>query len=162
MDRNDPLLISLRRHRDTLTIAGSGIALLGFWMTAEALIFTAIFVDERLRANPQEGTTPLMAVTLAVVAFVMGLDLLLRLYIGLNARAEGRGERRHPAYLVVAALALLFNVAFIAASVLFVATGSESPFGFLMSLITQGISILTFGQLISASLSIRRINKALD
>lgn len=104
----------VRRLQDSLAIVGSGAVAFGAWTVAKAAAFLMLSGEEtqrRLFQVTDEESLGAFGAFLIVLAF---LDLALRAYVGLSARAEGYGKQRGPVYLVVAGLMAIANIVFIA------------------------------------------------
>lgn len=98
----------LRKHRNTLVVAGSGVLLFGVWSVARFLMFltmTPEILAEIRQAGIAEDISPrvLTAIIAVMVGGVLAWELALRLYVGLSARAVGHGKKKSMLYLLVAA-----------------------------------------------------------
>ena len=128
---NDPLMNKLRKYESILVISGLGVVAFGLWSIIRAAIYYFLnpldirdyFSDEDLAEMAADGDangisffTDNMDVVMTTFIFaIMVIDLLLRIYIGLSARAYGRGRRRRGFFIVVAwilAILTLTGVAF--------------------------------------------------
>ena len=105
---NDPAAIRLRRDENTLVVVGGGVILFGVWSLVKALLYMIsdrTNIIEEISIN-EIGTAGVIVVIGAVFLILMA-DLAVRLYVGRAARAEGRGHRKSPLYLVLTGLMVL-------------------------------------------------------
>ena len=96
-----------RRYQDTLGIAGTGVIAFSVWSLAKIGLFLTFADQDVLRSLLGITGAMLANAVLTLVAAMGVIDLCVRVFVGLSARAEGRGERRNPFYLVVAAVAAI-------------------------------------------------------
>ena len=151
-----------RRIQDTLTIAGSAAIAFSVWSLAKIGLFL-MFVDESalrwlLGQLGIDNASQVLAVyvSLGLIALI---DLGVRAYVGLSARAEGRGERRSPFYLVVAAIIAIMN----ASSLYAVAWGAAlepSPLSMAVSITIEATAIAALVLVVFSSVRLRRMGKA--
>ena len=150
-----------RRLQDTLTIAGSAVIAFSVWSIAKIGLFLA-FVDENaLRwllgqiGIDNESLAFTVYVSQALIALI---DLGVRAYVGLSARAEGRGKKRSAFYLVVAAIIAILN----ASSLYAVAWGAAvdpSPLSMVVSITIEATAIAALVLVVFSSIGLRRMGK---
>ncbi len=108
--RNDPAAIRFRRDSDTLVILGTGVMGFGVWGIVK-LIAQFIVGEELFSAEDVETLGPVgMFITVAILIYLLTLEVLIRVYIGISAGKEGRGRKTGPAYLVITAILILSSV----------------------------------------------------
>lgn len=99
----------LRRYQNTLVIAGTGVIVFGIWSVVKVIL--AIFLMppwyEELLKSARENQVDIQMIKWFLVIMPV-LSLLLRLYVGGSARAEGLGRRSGRGYLAVGILLSLF------------------------------------------------------
>ena len=148
-----------RRLQDTLTIAGAGVIAFSVWGIAKATLFFALSDEGQVRQMfAIEESIPLMAVFILTGVVVL-IDLIVRAYVGFSARAEGRGKKKSPFYLIVAAIAALVN-AFSVVTVLLGTAGSLSFADAVVSFVIEATAFVALVMVIYCSVRLRRLGKA--
>lgn len=148
-----------RRLQDTLIIAGDGVIAFSVWAVAKTALFLAFTSSDWLRQLLDlEDAFPIEAVYIAV-GFFLCLDLVVRAFVGLSARAEGRGKEKSPFYLFVAVFVAIAN-ALSAISVVLGATVSLSPADSVISIVIEGTAIAALVLVIHCSVRLRSLRKA--
>lgn len=111
--------VRMRRYRSNLYVAGTGVIAFEIWSLIRFSI--AYLTRPELLQNPlreilqnQNHSRPetVFAILFIVLvsAALLGGTLAVRLYIGLSARQEGRGQpRKRPTYLAVTWLLIVIN-----------------------------------------------------
>lgn len=99
----------IRRHQNNLIYGGMAVILFTVWFIAKCIVIEFI---HPVKLPPGIDLDPeverIIIYVIAVILMVM--DLLVRVYIGRSAIAEGRGKlKKKPTYIVVCALFLLIN-----------------------------------------------------
>ena len=154
---------TLRRNQDTLFIIGTGVIAFGFWSVIKMCLISAFQTEEALGGVPDlsEG-----AATYIGTALFLAVDLCIRLYIGLSARAMGRDKKQGSAFIVLAALFAAFSAAaIIVIAVLALKSGlvrlEDMGVDLLISLIVEFTSIATLVDLVFSAVRVKRLKKAL-
>ena len=148
----------IRRLQDRLSIAGTGVIAFSVWSLAKIGLFISFADQDTLRTLP--GITGAMLVnTIFVLVAAMGIiDLCVRVFVGLSARAEGRGEKRHPIYLFVAAIAAIVNALTLVLTVVSASSAATIPY----VLVSGAIEATAFAALlmvIYSSIRLRHMSK---
>lgn len=101
----------LRRYQNTMVIYGTGVILFGFWNLLKTIL-SFVFQTEDMREILEEMRKERFIAIFYILFFViiLGVDLLLRLNVGLSARAEGFGQKRKHGYLISAAVLIASSV----------------------------------------------------
>ncbi|MBQ7715557.1 MAG: hypothetical protein IJT70_06785 [Clostridia bacterium] len=103
--------VKLRRFGNLLTVSGLGVIAFGVWNVLKMIL---VFVMQRdmIEAIFAEISADALIkyITIAIIAAIMLLDFLIRLFVGLSARAEGFGKKKGVAYIVFAVLLVLGSV----------------------------------------------------
>jgi hypothetical protein len=150
-----------RRYQDTLGIAGTGVIAFSVWSLAKIGLFLT-FTDQDVLRSLLGITGAMLANAVLVVVAGMGLvDLCIRVYVGLSARAEGRGERRNPFYLVVAAVAAIVNAMTLIVTVMGASSAVTIPY----VLVSGAIEATAFAALlmvIYSSIRLRHMSKTTE
>ena len=162
MDTYEDQKALLRRHRDTLYIAGTGTMILGLWSMAEGGL--NMLATSSLQEGMSTGWEQVISSTQSIVAMLvfMILLMLIQVYVGVCARRESRGEGRGSFYLVLAGIFVVLDVVFIGVEV-FLATQSEySVDETIVHLTISILSAFSDLQLIVSCLRARRLSAALE
>ena len=150
-----------RRLQDTLTIAGSAVIAFGVWSIAKIGLFLSLADENALKwlfglfGIGADSLTTAVYVSLGIIILV---DLGVRAYVGLSARAEGHGKKKSPFYLVVAAIAAIVNVASLGA----IELGAAFEMSFLdmvISIAIEATAIAAMVLVIYSSMRLRSANK---
>ena len=151
----------IRRLKDTLTIAGSAVIAFSIWSLAKIGMFLS-FVDQNtlswLLGLDKESLTIAVYVSLIVVALV---DVSVRVYVGMSARAEGRGMKKNPFYLGVAAIVALANALSLVAIALS-ASSALSPLGMVVPIAIEATAIAALVLVVHSSICLRRANETAE
>lgn len=155
--------VKLRRYSTSLTISGYGVIAFGLWSIVKTILLSVMH-PEVAGILPDEETgisrDVYIALMICIMVLLLGFDLGLRIYIGLSARAEGNGKKKHITYLVFAAFLLT-------ASLLSLLTGLDiddydSILDFLVSLLVEITSMAAVLELIYSSVRVRLLRKKLE
>ena len=167
---NSPERIALRRHQNTLIVAGSGIIIFGLWTIIKVIsrIFlyrTSIIASIRRMMGPQAGAvSDTLIFTVLLVIFSIGALILfgIRLYIGLSAIAEGRGRRVLPFYIPVTIILCFFSVLDTLRSIIRLFDPPESLEGIILTdtgIIAAAIELTSLIILIQMAIAAVRVRK---
>lgn len=103
-----------RKIQDHLVISGLAVIAFGLWSVIKSAVFFTLnkgmsnYLDEAAVPDELRGTISVMTAVILIVVF--SIDIGLRLLVGLNARAEGRGIKRGAGYIVIAILLAVVSV----------------------------------------------------
>ena len=151
----------IRRLQDTLIIAGDGVIAFSAWSLAKTALFLTLTENEQLhQLLGLDDTIPIVFFAI-VLGFFLCIDLVVRVFIGMSARSEGRGKKKGPFYLIVAALAAIAN----AVSALSTALGMAftlSPIDTVVSTLIDATALAALILVIYCSVHLRSLNKATE
>lgn len=165
----------LRRYENTLVILGTGVIMYGLWSVAKT-VFLLLQEARNLRASGalslagaqlQGGPEMARLVTVSgwvvfwVIAVVMiGIDIALRLYVGLSARAEGFGtKKRGSGYLVVAGLMAVLSFATAVYTILHIPSGLNDLENNIVTMIVEVTSVIILVEMIRAAWKVKKLRK---
>lgn len=143
-----------RRLQDALAIAGGGVIAFCVWSLAKIGLFLMFADGNALRQLLGINDNSLAIVTYVSSAFIALVDIGLRAYVGISARAEARGEKRGPFYLVVAAAVAAGNTA----SLFAIALGTSyklSPLNVIITIAIEGTALAALVLVIYCSIRLR-------
>lgn len=107
--------IKKREYANRLYMSGWGVMILGIWGAVRAVMSIYIYrsdIEEFLSDGDgtMEYKAALFAIVTVFVILIYALSLAVHLFIGTRAMAVGRGKKRRPIYLVLAALIIAFSI----------------------------------------------------
>ncbi len=144
---------------DTLIIAGKGVIAFSAWSLAKVAMLFAFIDEESLRQLVVlEESIPMTALFITMLV-ILGIDLVVRVYVGLSARSEGLGKKKGPFYLVVAVLAAVVNASSVVISI-FGTAATLSPLDTVVSVVIEITAFAALALVVFCSVSLRRLNKA--
>ena len=147
-----------RRLQDTLTIAGTTVLAFSVWSLAKIGLFLTFIDESALRQLLGIDAATLVIAVYVSLGIIALIDLVVRAYVGLSARAEGRGKKKGPFYLVVATIAALAS----ASSLVGIAVGTSSALSPLSMALSIGIEVTAIAAMvlvIYCSIRLRRMSK---
>lgn len=156
--------IQVRRLQDCLTIAGTAVIAFSVWSLAKIALFLAFVDEETIRQLIQVlglQQDSAAAVTYASLLIIAIVDLGFRAYVGLSARAEGRGKKKSPFYLIIATIAAIAN----STSLVGIALATSFASSILNMLVTVAIEATAIAALvlvIYSSIRLRQIRKTAE
>ena len=107
--------VKLRKYGNKLAVSGWGVMILGIWGAVRAVMSMYIFRDEIIAVLFEEDISPnemVVAFTIfSIFIFaIYAVSMLIHLYIGKCAIAEGKGKKKKNLYLVFAAVIVAFSL----------------------------------------------------
>ncbi len=154
----------LRRRRSELLTLGFGIIAFGVWSVLKTYLYT--WVDPLVQNVDVEEQYKTAATILGyvMITIVLAMDLGLRLYVGMSARAEGLGKKKGRAYIVVASLMLLVSVLLWFASLGYIQTRAEddSLMDYIVSMVVDLTSIAILARLVYNAVKVRQLRRQLE
>ena len=164
----------LRRDENTLTVVGSGVILFGVWTVVKMVLqeinrfpeFMAELGADELGFEEtglaDMGLDPKLLATVVaftVVIIVYLMDLGLRVFVGLSARAEGRGRPQGRLYLILAGLLLVLSGLSFVSYVITYFSHSEYVVDADAAILVELTSFITLLQMIISAVRVRRARR---
>ena len=154
----------LRRRRTNLLTLGAGVIAFGVWSMLKTYLYMIVDPIPMTFDVPEQFQQTALVMAYAMVTAFLLIDLALRLYIGLSARAEGLGSKKGKAYIIVTALMLVVNIA---AWIVYLfmydyRDGYEALMDYVVSLVVDFTSIVILAQLIYNAILVRRLSRQLE
>ena len=164
----------LRKDENTLTVVGSGVILFGVWTVVKMVLqeinrfpeFMAElgadelgFEETGLADLGLDSNLLAMAVAFTVVIIVYLMDLGLRVFVGLSARAEGRGRPQGRLYLILAGLLLVLSGLSFVSYVITYFSHSEYVVDADAAILVELTSFITLLQMIISAVRVRRARR---
>ena len=147
-----------RRLQDTLSIAGTAVIAFGVWSLAKIIVFLTLVDENVLQQLLGISDTPLTITVYVSLGIIILIDLGLRSFVGLSARAEGRGRKKKPFYLVVAAVMAIANASSLAA-IAFGTSFASSPLNMIVSIIIEATSLTALVLVVHSAIRLRQTGK---
>lgn len=148
---------NVRRLQDTLIIAGDGVIAFGAWALVKTVLFPILLKGEELgQLALDSGISLIEAYVLAGV--LLCIDLAVRVFVGLSARSEGRGEKKGPVYLIVATIVAIANASSVIATT-FGGFVSLSVFDMAISILVETTALAALVTVVCCSVRLRYLKK---
>jgi NADH:ubiquinone oxidoreductase subunit 6 (subunit J) len=153
----------LRRNQNYLVMIGTGVIILGFWSVIKTVMFLILEPQDitGFSSTIQISGMPIHTSYLILVV-LLGIELAVRLFVGLCARSEGFGSKQGPVYVVFAILLSLFHLAAIVASITSGFRFYDNPADAAVSLLMDITSLVTLVELINSVFKVRWLSKELS
>lgn len=150
----------LRRSQSNLRILGTGVIAFTLWVVLKSALVLLLVSD---RAPQTDGAAEMTAgawVFVAVLLSVAVLLVLLRLYLGFSARAEGMGKPRGRTYVVLAFVFFSFQILLFVLTLLQLLIAGlmeQSLLEFAASLLLEISSMVTMGEMAFTAVKVRKL-----
>ena len=147
-----------RRLENNLVTLGTGIIAFGLWAFIK-LLLTVIFLGSTYFEDTAEEDRLAVMIATWVVAI---LNLLMYVWLGFSARAEGKGKQKKPVYLIVVGAISLYSIAVILLETNYLLTefnDIEDPLTVFVTIIIDVTRMIFLIELIYSSVSLRNIRK---
>ena len=151
-----------RHYQDTLRIIGAGVIVLGIWSILRTLLlfsFDRRYMQVLTRIAGEE--VPMIVVYVAI-AMTMGTELVLRLYVGLTARADAAGKKKTILYLCVTGFMMINRTVALVDSVRHRATSYVGLDDFIAALVIDLTSLFALGCLLYFGICLRRYRSSVS
>lgn len=148
----------IRRLQSTLAIAGGAVIVFCVWSFAKIALFLTFLDEDALQWLLGINDSSLITVICVAAVILVIIDFILRVFVGLSARAEGHGKKKGRFYLIVAFLAAIANALTLVAIVLSTSF-SSSVFGMIVSIAVEATALAALVIVICCSIRLRRMDK---
>ena len=164
----------LRKDENTLTVVGSGVILFGVWTVVKMVLHELNRLPEFMAELGADelgfeetgladmGLDPKLLATVVafmVVIIVFLMDLALRVFVGLSAKAEGRGRPQGRLYLILAGLLLVLSGLSFVSYVITYFSHSEYVVDADAAILVELTSFITLLQMIISAVRVRRARR---
>lgn len=148
--------IKMRRYQNLLTVSGLGVIIFGLWTVLKTILL--LFLQEDMVDDLPDGLF-YRVLFFTLIGGVLLIDFLIRLFVGLSARAEGFGKKKGYGYIVVA---ILIAIASLASLVLiFFDIADRSILELIVSFIVEATSMIATVELLVAAFTVKKLKKEL-
>lgn len=148
----------IRRHQNTLVILGTGVIIFGVWSFVKMIAY--YFLNPAYIQEYADRSIP-MGLFFGTLYVFLAVDLLLRVYVGLSARAVGFGRKNRTAYLAACGLILVLHGMAVASGVWQMRTLDGMTADRIISFIIDLTAVIILLELIIASVKLKRLRKCL-
>ena len=156
----------LRKRENLLVDAGKGVILFAVWSVAKVNLYlgmSSFILEELHKAALEYGISEKALIVLmgSLLAMILLWMLGSRLYIGLNAIAEGKGKKKGWAYLVLTAILLLTDMqSFWQVNLVsFLFGGLKNAFSMSVSFVLELVSLYILLELLICGIRVKRLRK---
>lgn len=146
--------IRLRRYQNLLTISGLGVIAFGAWSVLKTILLL-FFRKDYLERIPDDNL--FRVILFVMIGGILLFDFAIRLFVGLSARAEGKGKKKGYAYIVIAILMALFSLASLV--MIFFDTSYTSIPELIVSVIVEATSLIVIIELLVGAFTVKKLQK---
>ena len=158
----------LRRGQNTLFILGGGVITFGVWSVVKSIMYFLVDPSSYfyMKDLPQEFRLLALVIMYGIVALIVGLDVGLRLYVGLSARAEARGKKKSRAYIRVAAVMAAANLLLFLGALVSAILNADNAFRNLLDTLVSAVvdvtALITLIELVFTARRVQQLRKQLS
>ena len=146
----------MRRYQNLLTVSGLGVIIFGLWSVLKTILL--LFMKEGILSEIPDDTF-VRVMFFLILGGILLVDVLIRLYVGLSARAEGFGKKKGYGYVVIA---ILMSLASLTSLVLiFFDSNEQSIWELIVSVIVEATSLVVTIELLVAAFTVKKLKKEL-
>ena len=146
----------MRRYRNLLTVSGLGVIIFGLWSVLKTILL--LFMKEGILSEIPDDTF-VRVMFFLILGGILLVDVLIRLYVGLSARAEGFGKKKGYGYVVIAILMALASLTSLV--LIFFDTNEQSLWELIVSVIVEATSLVVTIELLVAAFTVKKLKKEL-
>ena len=146
----------MRRYQNLLTVSGLGVIIFGLWSVLKTILL--LFMKEGILSEIPDDTF-VHVMFFLILGGILLIDVLIRLYVGLSARAEGFGKKKGYGYVVIAILMALASMTSLV--LIFFDTNEQSLWELIVSVIVEATSLVVTIELLVAAFTVKKLKKEL-
>ena len=144
----------MRRYQNLLTVSGLGVIIFGLWSVLKTILL--LFMKEGILSEIPDDTF-VRVMFFLILGGILLIDVLIRLYVGLSARAEGFGKKKGYGYVVIAILMALASLTSLV--LIFFDTNEQSLWELIVSVIVEATSLVVTIELLVAAFTVKKLKK---
>lgn len=148
----------IRRTQDNLFVLGTGVIAFGLWNLLKFAIYFFAAYGEIKQAVGNEHVVLYIIVLWGL--FLCSLSLWC--FVGISARAEGKGKRKRIIYLVFAGIITLAYFCAIVLEIIYLIVYRQRIFLMVVSLVIDITSFVFLVEMIVNSIKIRKLRKVVS
>ena len=159
---NSPEAINFRRNSNTLSILGAGVIIFGFWSVIKIVTYSVLGVPLYTEADVEAAGGVSIDIIVTVLYCLLAGDIIVRLIVGLCARAEGKHheKRQKGFYLGFTVWEILFEIFSVYSVIVqFLNLNDKDCIEVYVSIFMELSSLLILIEVYIAALSVRRYKK---
>ena len=146
----------MRRYQNLLTVSGLGVIIFGLWSVLKTILL--LFMKEGILSEIPDDTF-VRVMFFLILGGILLVDVLIRLYVGLSARAEGFGKKKGYGYVVIAILMALASLTSL--MLIFFDSNEQSLWELIVSVIVEATSLVVTIELLVAAFTVKKLKKEL-
>ena len=146
----------MRRYQNLLTVSGLGVIIFGLWSVLKTILL--LFMKEGILSEIPDDTF-VRVMFFLILGGILLFDVLIRLYVGLSARAEGFGKKKGYGYVVIAILMALASLTSLV--LIFFDSNEQSIWELIVSVIVEATSLVVTIELLVAAFTVKKLKKEL-
>ena len=146
----------MRRYQNLLTVSGLGVIIFGLWSVLKTILL--LFMKEGILSEIPDDTF-VRVMFFLILGGILLVDVLIRLYVGLSARAEGFGKKKGYGYVIIAILMALASLTSLV--LIFFDTNEQSLWELIVSVIVEATSLVVTIELLVAAFTVKKLKKEL-
>lgn len=155
---------ALRHYRDLLRGSGTGVIMFAVWSLLRTVMTFIIsrntgidmFLTTDAEGAPELDMLPVM---IAIFIFIIAIELGIRLFVGLSARAEGKGRKKSMLYIIIACIMIPIYIAAIVFGIISATGGTMNVLDTVISLCVEVTSVLAYIELVVSGIKVKRLTK---
>lgn len=144
----------MRRYQNLLTVSGLGVIIFGLWSVLKTILL--LFMKEGILSEIPDDTF-VRVMFFLILGGILLVDVLIRLYVGLSARAEGFGKKKGYGYVVIAILMALASLASLV--LIFFDSNEQSIWELIVSVTVEATSLVVTIELLVAAFTVKKLKK---
>lgn len=150
----------LRKYSNNLIVAGTGVMAFGIWNVIKSLMMAFLGVDdlrtELLKASVGSDINYLV-IGYAVFSSVLIIGIVVRGYVGLNARAIGNGKRTPKRFIFISYVLLAAEIISIIGT--YIMAWNAIRLSDADKLVTLAVDLTSVYALIEMLIAVRKVNE---
>ena len=152
--------VKMRRYQNLLTISGLGVIAFAVWSVMKTIMLFAMRKELLIDVLAASDDMTFKVTLISILVLILLVDFLVRLYVGLSARAEGFGKKKGYVYIIFAILLALTSLGAVVMTFFNISPGS-SVAELVVSVIVEATSIVVVIELLVASFNVKKLRKEL-
>lgn len=147
--------IKARKAEINLKTLGSGVIFFGAWAFIKYALTFLIYGFEL-----DEAVDDIVLLVSTIIVWVfLALAFLIRLYIGISARAESEGKRRHAFYLILTGVITFIDAAAILLELVLLVTKLDDMLNMAVTILIDVTSTVILIELMVNAVTVRKMKK---
>lgn len=156
-----PEELALRKYSGALSVLGNAIVIFGIWDMVKTVLLT-VYMSDELRDEIFNSAPPeYLPIAIGFVVVLAISTYMLRIYIGLSARAEAAGKKKKATYLILTVVLFAQYILFFWADLVSAMTPNEQFFALIGDMFIGVTSMGFVVFLVVNAIRVRRLKKQL-